>query len=76
MLLAVLVVTSLVRTLPRAPFSIPSGSMENTLRVGDRILVDRLSYRLHDVQRGDVVVFDGTEAFGSLERRVGDAPTT
>jgi signal peptidase I len=40
--------------------------MENTLRPGDRILVDRLSYRLHGIRRGDVVVFDGTEAFGSL----------
>ena len=58
--------TWLVRTYLVAPFSIPSGSMENTLRPGDRILVDRLSYRLHDVRRGDVVVFDGTEAFGSL----------
>ncbi len=69
--LAVLVVlavlaTWLVRTYLVAPFSIPSGSMENTLRPGDRILVDRLSYRLHDVRRGDAVVFDGTEAFGSL----------
>jgi signal peptidase I len=58
--------TWLVRTYLVAPFSIPSGSMENTLRPGDRILVDRLSYRLHDVRRGDAVVFDGTEAFGSL----------
>jgi signal peptidase I len=58
--------TWLVRTFLVAPFSIPSGSMENTLRPGDRILVDRLSYRLHDVRRGDAVVFDGTEAFGSL----------
>ncbi len=58
--------TVLVRTFLVAPFSIPSGSMENTLRPGDRILVDRLSYRLHDVHRGDSVVFDGTEAFGSL----------
>ena len=70
--LAVLVVlavlaTILVRTFLVAPFSIPSGSMENTLRPGDRILVDRLSYRMHDVRRGDAVVFDGTEAFGSLE---------
>jgi signal peptidase I len=69
--LAVLVVlavlaTWLVRSFLVAPFSIPSGSMENTLQPGDRILVDRLSYRLHDVRRGDAVVFDGTEAFGSL----------
>lgn len=65
LVLAVLT-TWLVRSYLVAPFSIPSGSMENTLRPGDRILVDRLSYRLHDVRRGDAVVFDGTQAFGSL----------
>lgn len=39
-------------------FYIPSESMEPTLQVGDRILVNKLSYRLHDVHRGDVVVFE------------------
>ena len=38
-------------------FSIPSGSMEPTLDVGDRIVVDRLSYDLHGVRRGDIIVF-------------------
>ena len=61
-----MVATTLVRSYVVAPFSIPSGSMRSTLEVGDRILVDRLSYRLHDVRRGDVVVFDGTQAFGRL----------
>lgn len=66
LIVAAVVVTLVVRTLLVAPFSIPSGSMEQTLRPGDRILVDRLSYRLHPVHRGDVVVFDGTQEFGSL----------
>lgn len=48
------------------PFSIPSGSMRETLHVGDRILVDRLSYRFGQVERGDVVVFDGTDTFGAV----------
>lgn len=39
------------------PYRIPSGSMENTLRCKDRVLVDRLSYRFHDPRRFDVVVF-------------------
>jgi signal peptidase I len=38
-------------------FYIPSGSMLPTLQVGDRIVVDKLSYHLHTVSRGDVVVF-------------------
>ncbi len=38
-------------------FWIPSESMETTLQLQDRVLVNKLSYRLHDVNRGDVVVF-------------------
>ncbi|THA68167.1 signal peptidase I [Streptomyces sp. A0958] len=48
------------------PFLIPSGSMESTLRVGDRVLVNKLAYRFGSVpRRGDVVVFDGTGSFVS-----------
>lgn len=39
------------------PFRIPSGSMIPTLEVRDRIVVNKLSYHLHPVHRGDVVVF-------------------
>jgi signal peptidase I len=42
-------------------FYIPSASMDPTLRVNDRILVNKLSYRLHDINRGDVVVFTRPE---------------
>lgn len=38
-------------------FFIPSGSMEPTLRVGDRILVGKFAYRIWEIKRGDVVVF-------------------
>jgi signal peptidase I len=51
-LLAVVFKTFLV-----AAFYIPSGSMETTLNISDRVLVEKVSYRLGDVQRGDVVVF-------------------
>jgi signal peptidase I len=39
-------------------FSIPSSSMEPQLQPGDRVLVARTAYRLHDPNRGDIVVFD------------------
>ncbi|MEX1007504.1 MAG: signal peptidase I [Acidimicrobiia bacterium] len=39
-------------------FYIPSRSMVPTLEVGDRVLVNKLSYDLHDVNRGDIVVFE------------------
>ncbi|MFJ5889443.1 signal peptidase I [Streptomyces californicus] len=46
------------------PFLIPSGSMEPTLKVGDRLLVNKLAYRFGaQPERGDVVVFDGTGSF-------------
>jgi signal peptidase I len=39
-------------------YHIPSGSMEPQLAVGDRVVVSRLAYRLHDPRRGDIIVFD------------------
>jgi signal peptidase I len=51
------VVAFLLRTFVIATYSIPSGSMEPTLQVGDRIVVDKLSYHLHGVDRGNIVVF-------------------
>jgi signal peptidase I len=57
----VVVVAILVAVLLRAfvvqTFFIPSGSMEPTLQIGDRILVNKLSYDLHGVDRGNIVVF-------------------
>ena len=53
----------LITTFVAKPFSIPSGSMEDTLQVGDRVLVNRVVYHLRDIERGDVVVFDGTDSF-------------
>jgi signal peptidase I len=46
-----------VRAFAIQTFFIPSASMEPTLMIGDRILVDKLSYHLHGVGRGDIVVF-------------------
>ena len=39
------------------PYRIPSESMENTLLIGDRVLVDRISWRFSEPVRGDIVVF-------------------
>jgi len=55
--LVALVLAFGVRTYVAQMFFIPSGSMLPTLQIGDRIVVDKLSYRLHDIHRGDVVVF-------------------
>ena len=76
---AILVVAVLAAVLIRSfvvqPFYIPSGSMEPTLNVGDRVLVNKLSYDLHAVHRGDIVVFkkpanDTTPGVKDLIKRV------
>ena len=56
-------VVLLVTTFIAKPFSIPSGSMEDTLQVGDRVLVNRVVFHTRDIERGDVVVFDGADSF-------------
>jgi signal peptidase I len=53
-----LLVALVVRTFLIQAFWIPSASMEPTLHEGDRVLVNKLSYDLHDVHRGDVIVFE------------------
>jgi signal peptidase I len=69
-----LVAAFLVKTFVLEAFYIPSGSMEPTLMVGDRILVDKLSYDMHPVHRGDIVVFKNPiphdQAIKDLVKRV------
>jgi signal peptidase I len=40
---------------------IPSGSMEPTLQINDRLIIEKLSYYLHRPERGDIVVFNPTQ---------------
>lgn len=56
LLLALLIKTFLVQA-----FYIPSDSMYPTLKTNDRVLVNKLSYKLHDVHRRDIVVFTKPE---------------
>src|SRR5690349_4657278 len=67
-LLACLVFLLLLNSFVAQPFRIPSGSMEKGLRIGDRVLVNKLAYRFGaEPRRGDVVVFDGTGYFGNAD---------
>ena len=56
-----LVIALLIKTFLFQAFFIPSESMMPTLAVHDRVLVNKLSYKLHDVHRGDIVVFKAPE---------------
>jgi signal peptidase I len=48
-------------------FVIPTTSMQPTLLAGDRVLVSRWDYRIGDVHRGDVIVFDGDGVFDAAQ---------
>jgi signal peptidase I len=73
----------LIKTFLLQAFYIPSGSMEDTLNIGDRVLVEKVSYWFGEPSRGDVVVFEkdlehvidpgGTEDDRSVMQRIGDA---
>jgi signal peptidase I len=58
LIVSALVLASLIRAFLGLAFWIPSESMLPTLQVGDRVVVSRLSYRLHPPARGDIVVFE------------------
>jgi len=59
LLVIALVVALIIKTFVVQAFFIPSGSMENTLLIGDKILVNKLVYHVRSIEPGDIVVFNG-----------------
>jgi signal peptidase I len=68
LLLAALILTVLVKGFLVQAFFIPSRSMEPTLEVGDRVVVNRLAYRIGEPAHGDVVVFLRPVGTGEAEQ--------
>src|SRR5688500_17819833 len=62
------VMAFLRRTFVAQAFYIPSGSMLPQLQINDRVVVSKISYRVHDPRRGDIVVFDCPPKAGCAER--------
>jgi signal peptidase I len=54
-----LLLAVIIKTYAIQAFFIPSGSMENTLEINDRVLVNKLVYDVRGIHRGDIVVFNG-----------------
>lgn len=91
LVLAALVLTLLIKTYAIEAFFIPSGSMQNTLKIRDRVLVNKLAFDFGSIHRGDVIVFSGdgswnpgtpplsrgvaTRFVDSVESLVGRGPT-
>ena len=65
LVLVAFVLALLIKAFLVQAFYIPSGSMEQTLQVDDRVLVNKLVYRFRDIHRGEVVVFNGLDSFSS-----------
>jgi signal peptidase I len=56
-IVAALIVSIVVKTFLVHFFFVPSGSMQNTLQIGDRIAVNKFAAMFSDIRRGEVVVF-------------------
>ncbi len=61
---AAAVLTLLAKAFVVQVYRIPSASMENTLQVGDRVLVNKLVYHFRGIGRGDIIVFSGQDSWG------------
>ena len=70
LLLVAFVLALVLKTFVVQAFFIPSSSMEPTLQVGDRVLVNKLAYMFREPERGEVVVFTQRDASAQ-----GPAPT-
>lgn len=66
MVLAVAVLTVVLRLFVFVPYEIPSGSMEETIIPGDMVFSEKISYYLRDVEAGDIVTFNDPEVIGRV----------
>jgi signal peptidase I len=63
LIVVALALTIVIKIFAIQAFYIPSSSMENTLEIGDRVLVNKVVYHLRDIHRGDIVVFNGLDSW-------------
>jgi signal peptidase I len=61
-----LVIALLIKSFVVQAFYIPSGSMQNTLEIGDKVLVNKLVYHLRPIRAGDIIVFDGAGSWDAV----------
>jgi signal peptidase I len=61
-----LAIALVIKTFVVQAFFIPSASMENTLEIGDKILVNKLVYHFRSIQPGDIIVFNGAGSWNPV----------
>ena len=60
LIVVALVLALLIKSFVIQAFYIPSASMQNTLGIGDRVLINKIVFHTRPIHRGDIIVFDGT----------------
>src|SRR5215469_16066007 len=60
-----LVIAIVIKTFIVQAFVIPTGSMQKTLEIRDKILVNKLVYHFRPIQAGDIIVFDGAGSWNA-----------
>jgi signal peptidase I len=65
LIIIALAIALVIKTFVVQAFFIPSGSMQNTLEIGDKVLVNKLDYHLRPIHSGDIIVFDGAGSWNA-----------
>jgi signal peptidase I len=65
LILVALVMAMLIKTFVVQAFFIPTGSMQDTLQINDKVLVNKLVYHFRSIEPGDIVVFNGAGTWNS-----------
>jgi len=68
LVIVALVIAMVIKSFVVQAFVIPTGSMQNTLALQDKILVNKLVYHLRAIHPGDIVVFDGSGTWDAPAR--------
>jgi signal peptidase I len=66
LIVVALAIALVIKTFVVQPFFIPSSSMEDTLMVGDKVLVNKLVYHFRAIHRGDIIVFNGNGSWNPM----------
>jgi len=65
LIVVALAIALVIKSFVVQPFFIPSSSMEDTLLIGDKVLVNKLVYHFRGIDRGDIIVFNGTGSWNA-----------
>jgi len=74
LIVAALIIAIVIKTFVVQAFVIPTGSMQDTLEINDKILVNKLVYHFRPIHAGDIIVFDGSGSWNAPAQSSGAAP--